>query len=148
MSDQPYGCAITAHLLASDRLGRWLLLRSASDHGRWLLPGGRARAGESPRAAAEREACEETGLDLPAGDLLVAAWVPGRIGRHDRLAMVFAARRLELADVEAVRLQTCEVDAWSMFAPAEACKRVHPLLADRLAAIGERGVAVYLEQSA
>ncbi|MEU4229232.1 NUDIX domain-containing protein [Nonomuraea sp. NPDC026600] len=37
-----------------------MILRTASDHSRWQLPGGRANPGESPRAAAERETREET----------------------------------------------------------------------------------------
>jgi 8-oxo-dGTP pyrophosphatase MutT (NUDIX family) len=146
MSDQPYGCAITAHLLACDPSGRWLLLRSASDHGRWQLPGGRAHTGEGPRFAAEREAREETDLDLPAGDLLVAAWVPGSIGRHDRLALVFATRTLTPDDLGAIRLQVDEVDAWRLSSPSVAGSLVHPLLAERIAAITAHGSGCYLEQ--
>ncbi|MFI6452247.1 NUDIX hydrolase [Streptosporangium amethystogenes] len=35
-------------LLVLDEAGRWLLLRTARDHTRWQLPGGRIRLGESP----------------------------------------------------------------------------------------------------
>ncbi|MEU6720059.1 NUDIX hydrolase [Nonomuraea sp. NPDC046802] len=77
---QADGCIITAHLLVSDVLGRWLVLRTATDHARWQLPGGRAEPRESPRRAAERETREEIGLDLPAHDLLIAAWVRGNPG--------------------------------------------------------------------
>jgi len=140
--------AVTAHLLASDERGRILLLRTAADHGRWQLPGGRAEPGESPAAAAEREAGEETGLDLPARDLLVVAWIPGRPGRSDRLALLFSTRTLVAADLAAVRLQECEVDAWRLTAPDAGGGLVHPLLAERIAAVTTHGPGRYLEQSA
>lgn len=143
---QPYGCALTAHLLAADEAGQWLLLRTARDHNRWQLPGGRIHAGESPRTAAVREAHEETGLHLPAGELLVTAWVAGSPGRRDRLALMFATRTLTSADLDAITLQASEVDAWSMVQPEEACGRVHPLLAERLTVAGNHGPGAYLEQ--
>jgi ADP-ribose pyrophosphatase YjhB (NUDIX family) len=44
-----------------DRAGRLLLIQRV-DSGQWALPGGAAEVGESPSAAAAREAYEETGL--------------------------------------------------------------------------------------
>ena len=38
--------------------------------GQWTLPGGKVRGGESIAAAVEREALEETGLRVLAGDLV------------------------------------------------------------------------------
>jgi len=48
-----------------DPAGRLLLIRRADD-ARWALPGGLAEVGESPSAAAVREAYEETGLVVRA----------------------------------------------------------------------------------
>ncbi|MEO3803278.1 NUDIX hydrolase [Nonomuraea sp. B1E8] len=142
---QPYGCAITAHLLAADKAGRLLILRTATNHGRWQLPGGRAHAGESPRTAAAREAREEIGLDLPAGELLVSAWTPGSQGRRDRFALLFSTRQLTSADLGAITLQANEVDAWSMVESAEVRNLVHPLMAERLAALPAFGRGRYIE---
>lgn len=38
--------------------------------GQWSIPGGKQEYGETVRAAARREACEETGLEIAVGDLL------------------------------------------------------------------------------
>ncbi|WP_440105035.1 NUDIX hydrolase [Streptosporangium sp. H16] len=83
----PYDCAVTTHLLVLDEAGRWLLSRTARDHTRWQLPGGRVRRGESP-AAAHREAAEETGLlGLRTERLPAVAWVLADSDeRHYRIA--------------------------------------------------------------
>jgi ADP-ribose pyrophosphatase YjhB (NUDIX family) len=52
-----------------DRIGRLLLVRR-TDSGRWCIPGGVAEVGESPSAAAVREAYEETGLRVRAQRVL------------------------------------------------------------------------------
>lgn len=51
---------------------RVLLVRRAAPplQGEWSLPGGVVEVGETLRAAAEREALEETGLMIEAGELL------------------------------------------------------------------------------
>ena len=50
-----------ADALIVDSRSRVLLVRRADD-GSWAMPGGWIEAGETPAAAAEREAFEETGL--------------------------------------------------------------------------------------
>jgi ADP-ribose pyrophosphatase YjhB (NUDIX family) len=52
-----------------DERDRVLLVQRA-DSGMWCLPGGAADVGESPSAAAEREAREETGLTVRASRLI------------------------------------------------------------------------------
>jgi 8-oxo-dGTP diphosphatase len=139
------GCAVTAHLLAINHIGRWLLLRTASGHSRWQLPGGRVERGERPREAAQREAAEETNLDLPATDFLVASWIPGR--KRDRIALLFATRTLIPADLDAIKVDGIEVDDWCMLSPDPPNLPVHPLLAGRLAIFSTYGAGQYIEQN-
>lgn len=52
-----------------DEAGRILLVQR-TDSGHWCMPGGACDVGESPSTAAEREAWEETGLQVKARRLL------------------------------------------------------------------------------
>lgn len=58
--------------------GRLLLIKRGNEPGKglWAVPGGKVRHGEALKAAAQREATEETGLDVDVGDV---AWVGERI---------------------------------------------------------------------
>jgi 8-oxo-dGTP diphosphatase len=62
------------------RGARVLLVRARSRR-RWQLPGGRLERGESPREAARREVCEETGL---------SARIHGLTGSYERADGSFA----------------------------------------------------------
>jgi 8-oxo-dGTP diphosphatase len=55
--------------LVHDDAGRLLVVRRAREPaaGRWSVPGGRVRPGESDHAAVEREVLEETGLHVLVG---------------------------------------------------------------------------------
>ena len=47
-----------------------VLLQRRGDSGQWGFPGGAVEIGETPQAAAVREAKEETGLDVEAGRVI------------------------------------------------------------------------------
>jgi 8-oxo-dGTP diphosphatase len=62
-----------AAALITDTAGQVLLVKpNYRDH--WTLPGGICDHAEPPHIACAREACEELGLDLPVGRLLVIDW--------------------------------------------------------------------------
>jgi ADP-ribose pyrophosphatase YjhB (NUDIX family) len=62
------------------RDGKVLLIQRGRDPGRgvWAVPGGMVDLGETTREAAQREAKEETGLDVEVGEVF---WVAEYIGR-------------------------------------------------------------------
>lgn len=62
-----------------DSDGRLLTIRRgrAPSRGRWSIPGGRIEAGETPEAAAAREAWEETGLRVTIGPVIGRVVLPG-----------------------------------------------------------------------
>lgn len=64
-----------------------LLLTQRGDLGVWALPGGRLDAGELLIEAAEREACEETGLRVAVQDVVGMYYLDG----WQRLNVVFRA---------------------------------------------------------
>lgn len=59
-----------SHVLVRDAEGRILVVRTTYMGPGWMLPGGRVERHEPPHVAAEREAREETGLDVRVTRLL------------------------------------------------------------------------------
>lgn len=60
-----------AHVLATDERGRILVVRTTYLGRQWMLPGGRVERGETPHAAAAREALEETGINVAVERLVL-----------------------------------------------------------------------------
>ena len=79
--DRPIA-GVGAVIIRSDRV---VLARRARPPllGHWSLPGGVVELGETLRSAAEREALEETGLTVKAGEVLevLDRIIPGESGR-------------------------------------------------------------------
>lgn len=75
------GVSVAGLAVVAADTGRVLMLQRGLDGddpngGRWEFPGGHLEAGEEPLAAAKREWQEETGTELPTGQV-IGSWVSG-----------------------------------------------------------------------
>jgi len=94
------GCGLVHHrdpkvgvgVVITDSAGRLLLVRRGMEPGlgRWALPAGYLDADEDPRAAAAREALEETGLQVDVGAVIDV--YPGASGADASIFLSFEAR--------------------------------------------------------
>ncbi len=113
-----------------------LLVREKADGG-WTLPGGWADPGESPREAAERETCEESGYEVRASRLLA---VYDR-NKHPHPPLIYHAYKLffacDIVGGEARESsETSGVDFFPVAAlPDLSLARVTPAQIERLYAI-------------
>jgi 8-oxo-dGTP diphosphatase len=86
---------LTADVVAVTGDGRVLLIERGWDphKGAWALPGGHVDVGETSRTAAARELWEETGVRVPADELVqVGVWdEPGRDPRGRYVTVAYLA---------------------------------------------------------
>jgi 8-oxo-dGTP diphosphatase len=121
---------VAAGLVVVDETGRVLLVEPTYKPG-WELPGGMVEDGESPRAAAAREAREELGLDVTVGRLLVLDWVSPERRGDDGLMLVYLGGQVDDARIV---LPRDELRSWRWCAAEDASARTTPFMARRLAA--------------
>ena len=95
----------------------------------WEIPGGLVESGESPRAAAKREAREELSLDLDIGALLVVDWVaPGHLP-DDGLMLVYAAEPFDASEIvlppnELLSWEWCDLESVKLRVPTFMYRRL------------------------
>lgn len=139
---------MSAGVLIRDKQDRVLLLEPAYKP-YWDLPGGTVEAGEPPWFTAAREVREETGLDRPAGRLLVVDHVAHEDGGlPERVAFVFDGGILSENDLPGLVLGQ-EIVSVALHRIEDLRAMVKPSLAERiLAAIeaADSGITVLCEQ--
>ena len=118
---------VAAGVLCRDERDRLLVVHdSFKQH--WTIPGGVVDADEDPRAAAEREAWEEAGVRVTAGEVLgvfSASW-------PDRVVLVYAAAPLAGAEHPHEPLHAHEIDAVAWWPLDEALQRLAPHIAEQV----------------
>lgn len=112
------GKRIGAGLICRDPDGRVLLVQPTYKP-MWEVPGGIVEAGESPAAAAAREAREELGIDLEIGRLLVVDWLPVRPPKTEGVMMLFDGGLLTDEQTEDFKLPADELVGWAFFDTAD-----------------------------
>lgn len=100
----------------------------------WDLPGGVVEVGESPLRAVSREVDEELGLDITAGPLVLADWLPPWGGWDDALCLVFDGGAHDASLVERIVPQVREIRSAEFCTLAEIDKRAADYSARRIRA--------------
>lgn len=114
----------------------------------WEIPGGLVELDESPRECCCREVREEIGLTREIGPLLVVDYSHAAGVKTESLMFVFDGGLLSNAEIDAVVLQTDELDAFAFFSAGTLPTEMTNTLRNRvLAAWRQRanGSALYLE---
>jgi 8-oxo-dGTP pyrophosphatase MutT (NUDIX family) len=135
----------SAGALIFDATGRLLVLKPTYKSG-WTVPGGQMEAnGETPWEACQREAREETGLDLGRGRLVCVDFLRPRPGRPGGMRFLFDCGALADDALGAIDIQQDEISEYQLAEMESAIELLSGPVRRRVrAAIGAVG-AVYLE---
>jgi 8-oxo-dGTP pyrophosphatase MutT (NUDIX family) len=110
---------VAAAVVCTDDAGRLLCVHD-SFKGHWTIPGGIVDADEDPRSGAEREAWEEAGIRVTAGDLLGVFAMPW----PDRVLFCYAAT--PTGDPTPTPLHAHEISAAEWVPLQAALQRLNP----------------------
>lgn len=147
----------TAHQrsLPAKRMGAGAVIRNAAGDvlvvkpvykAGWELPGGAVEAGESPRAACERELSEELGLYLEVGPMLCVDYNSPTADYVESLMFLFDVAPLDDSTAVSIRLDPAELSEYRFVALDDALGLLDPRVARRLAAVMQPGsIGAYLE---
>ena len=134
-----------AAVFVTDDSGRVLLVKpNYRDH--WAIPGGYVDQDENPHAAAAREVCEELGLVLPIGALLVIGWASSASPRP-RPLVNFVFDGGQLPSGTHIQANSDELETAAFHYPDQAQHLLPPRVAPRIEAALEaraKGATVYL----
>jgi 8-oxo-dGTP pyrophosphatase MutT (NUDIX family) len=112
----------------------------------WELPGGAVEAGESPRAACERELFEELGLQLEVGPMVCVDYNSPMDDYVESLMFLFDVAPLDDATGASILLDPAELSEHRFVALDEALELLDPRVARRLDAVMRPGATgAYLE---
>lgn len=117
---------MAATMFLTDPAGRVLLVKPTYKP-RWDLPGGIVEAGESPRAAAAREAEEELALRLEPGRLLVVDYESGNASRIGTEGMIIVFDGGTITEPSTIRIPEHELAAYTFVDPAQVFEYLPPL---------------------
>jgi len=138
---------MAAGALIRNGQGRILLVKPVYKGG-WSLPGGVVEADESPKTACTREIREELGLAQPIGRMLVVDYNAPHGEKTESLMFIFDGGVLSDDEIQMIKLQPEELEAFDFFTPDELPQLMSRSLRRRIIAAwgqetGENGI--YLE---
>lgn len=116
---------MAAGCLLFDSLGRVLFLMPGYKP-QWEIPGGVVEKNESPLACCRREVCEEIGLDLEIGELLVVDYVPEIKEKTEGVMFLFNGGRLSVEQIDQIVLQSDEIIEFRFFPPDQLPEALTP----------------------
>ena len=121
-----------AGTLVRDDYGRILFLVPTYKP-QYEIPGGIVEEDESPLLACQREVCEEIGLSLKVGRLLVVDWVPRHGVWGDALMFIFDGGVLTPHQIEEIKPSAEEVSDVKFLELRAASDHLRPSMKRRLA---------------